>query len=174
MLTISNCIFTTNSTAPCIQLDTLPSVTEDIPQYCGCDECKQQESDMQVAVNTQHDEARYHLLSRLGGIYWDKDDELELQFHTKRKNPKNVKEAKEWLAKGYYTFTDETSEDELYPYWKEYFKWGTEKADHEGYRTAKEALGKAKQAAEDIIMVKTDEDARLQALNDFQSWAYTN
>lgn len=129
---------------------------------------------MQVAVNTQYDEARYHLLSRLGKIYWDKDDELELQFHTKRKNPENVKQAKEWLAKGYYTFTSKDEEEETYPYWKEFFLWGTEKPDNEGYRIAKVALTKAKQAAEDIIMVKTDEDVRLQALNDFQSWTYTN
>jgi hypothetical protein len=127
---------------------------------------EQQESNMQVAVNTQEDDGRNYLLSRLNSLRWKKEDELSEKFHIARKSPKNVKQAREWLETGYFRFEDKM-DDQIY--WRDFFSWGTEEPDKEGFRKAVEDLKAAKQASEDIIMVKTDEDARLKALKDFEN-----
>jgi hypothetical protein len=142
-------------------------VTEVTPDVCyGVAPWKQQESNMQVAVNTQEDTARDHLMQRLHQLRWTKEEELGQKFHVSRKSPKNVKEAKDWLISGYYRF-DDKSDDETY--WRDYFRWGTEDPDKEGFYAAMTKMKAAKQEAEDIVMVKTDEDARLKALKDFET-----
>jgi hypothetical protein len=127
----------------------------------------QQESNMQVAVNTQEDDSRDYLMSRLNHLRWKKEDELSEKFHISRKTPKNVKQAKEWLETGYFRF-DDKADDQVY--WRDFFRWGTEEPDKDGFNKAMETMKALKQASEDIIMVKTDEDARLKALKDFESF----
>ena len=49
-------------------------------------------------------------------------------------------------------------------------QWGDKKADREGYEKAKKVLQAAYIAARDIISVKSDENERLKALQDFRNY----
>ena len=136
---------------------------------CFLDEEEQEEEKKEDTMYTHQDHARDHLIGRLWSIEVEHETTLRDKFHLNRKAPETVGEMKKWLKEGYFTISDEAKDTDPYYNLSGCFRWGTEKPDNAGFTKAFRKMLTAKQEAEDIIHVKTDEDVRLKALKDFQS-----
>lgn len=124
---------------------------------------------VQAAPTPAKDESKAYAERRLSDIYDEKVEELRETFEMDGVQPKTIAEAKKWLKDGNYRFTFPkgwTEEAEIY--WPmEYFNWGKTDPDKEGYEAAVEKVRDARTVALDVIRIKTDEDARLTAVQTF-------
>ena len=127
------------------------------------------------------DEAKKYLLSRLEGLLWDKDRELEKIYDTPQ--PKSAKEALKWLQDGNFHVSkrfmksmdagideDDDSYFDKYEFMNYGIQWGKTEPDYKARNASKEKLTAAHQKAKDEIQVLTDETARLEALRKFESY----
>lgn len=160
-----------------------------VPTPCPepCDECfnldpyphgmkQQKESAMygaqavtlNIPSQETYDPLKY-ILYRLESIRDIKIDELREEFGMDGMNPKTIKELKQWLKDGYYYIDDARGYKEDEECWAlGFFHWG-EKPDTDGFKDAREKLNEAYYSTVDLVKIKTDEDTRLKALQDFQS-----
>jgi hypothetical protein len=126
-----------------------------------------------IAVTAVKDDSLDYILRRLKEIYADKQEAIRATFNYYGFKPESIKQAKQWLKDGFYRidapeYIDEESLD--YCSWKEFFEWGDKPVDLKAYETAESKLKAAIQVARDVVQVKTDEDVRLKALQDFEAF----
>lgn len=127
-----------------------------------------------VTAVSARDYSRDYITQRLEQLYWVLYEKIQEKFESPR--PKSLKELKDWLKTGNYRFDvpknyDEENEDDRYFSWHDCFKFGKEKLDKKARQKLFEKLDEARQVARDIVNVKTDEDARLNALREFEAFA---
>ena len=120
------------------------------------------------------DKSLRYLEERLSFLSYEKTREVDRQYSDIR--PKSIKETKEWLKSGNYRFDTPKSFDEsedfenFFTNWKSYFMWGKEKPDLKAREEKHAKIEQAYQKALDLVNVVKDEDKRLQALQEFESF----
>ena len=115
-----------------------------------------------IAVTAVKDNSLSYIKERLDRINWTKTLEIRDKFQSPY--PKNLKEAKKWLAEGYIYFTGSSDEDD-YCGWE----WGKDTSKES--RVAYDSLKKSYTDAYDTVSIVTDEAARLKTLQDFEAFA---
>ena len=123
-----------------------------------------------IAVTAVKDDALDYILRRLKDIRFTLYQNLEAAYAEAW--PKNKKQAIEWIKEGNFRVTQPVADAEDYEWdYVDPFKWGKTDPDLKAKGKAVEALEKAYQVARDVVQVKTDEDVRLKALQDFEAFA---
>lgn len=120
---------------------------------------------MRAMIDVTGDASKDYIYSRIREIQWTKRCEIDSKF--KPEYPKNKTEAKKWLKDGYFHLQTGDAEDEEEDYFE--FQWG-KKVDYKERDAQWSALDKARQNTLDTVSVLTDEQARLKALKDFESF----
>ena len=120
------------------------------------------------------DASRAYALDNLNGLRHEKMDLLRVKYFIDRPRPKTWEEAFKWFSDGYYTLSYELTPESAkarYSYgFFDYILWGDKKADEEGFKKAADDLETAYTSSRDIIAVKSDENERLKALQDFRNY----
>lgn len=137
-------------------------------------EQEEKECAMRACIDTQEtrDSSLEYINRRLREIQFEKSQHIGDQFQEVQ--PKTCKQAKEWLKEGNYHISLPAwyAEDMASGYMAlEYFAWGKEAPDTKKRDALMEGLNKAYQEAKDTVAVLTDEQARLKALKDFESYS---
>lgn len=112
-----------------------------------------------------------HLASRVSNTFYNKDTELQKKFGLVNDAPPNTpKELIDRITSGKYVVPEDRMNSPTYGDIR-YFTWRdpSVKADQEGYEIAKKSLVKSRTAADDVIVVMSDDATRLKALQDFES-----
>jgi hypothetical protein len=125
---------------------------------------KEQERPMRATIDMAGDASKDYVLDRLGRLQWQKELTIDDKFRTPY--PKNKGEAKKWLKEGFLHFTDLGGDDE-----NEYCGWEWGPDNTKPRNEARTALHTAFQDAKDTVSVLSDEQARLKALKDFESFS---
>jgi hypothetical protein len=125
---------------------------------------QEQERPMRATIDMTGDASKDYVLDRLNRIKWTKECEISKKFSAPY--PKTRKEAKQWLAEGFLHFTDDSDENEAY-----YGGWEWGKDNTKERALAYDTLNKTYQDAKDTVAVLSDEQARLKALKDFESFS---
>lgn len=112
-----------------------------------------------------------HLSNRMSTAFSTKKQELAKKFGLMDDDPPMT--AKDLIARitaGKYVVAEDKMTVSAYEPTR-FFTWRdpSVKKDEEGFKAAEVALRKARTAAEDIIVVMSDEATRLKALQDFES-----
>lgn len=115
-----------------------------------------------IAVTAVKDNPLSYIQDRLNRINWSKSCEIREKFQTPF--PKNLKEAKKWLAEGYLHFPEASDEESEYCGWE----WGKDTSKES--KAAHDALKKAYADAYDTVSIVSDETIRLKALQDFETF----
>ena len=115
-----------------------------------------------IAVTAVKDNSLSYVKDRLDKINWRKVCEIREKFQTPY--PKDVKEAKKWLAEGYLYFHSTSDEESDYCGWE----WGKDTSKES--LAAHDALKKAYADAYDTVSIMSDETVRLKALQDFEAF----
>jgi hypothetical protein len=124
---------------------------------------KEQERPMRATIDMAGDASKDYVLQRLDRLKWTKECEISKKFSAPY--PKTLKEAKKWLTEGFLHFEQDDEETDYYGGWE----WGKDNTKERNL--AYEALNKAYQDAKDTVSVLSDEQARLKALKDFESFS---
>lgn len=150
---------------------------DDYIEECDCPLCQPQERTMYAqAINLTpvvqqspaYDPLEY-ITGRIREEYSAKERELRIKYHMRDADPQTIKELKELLKEGKYYFDIPKSYDEEEKcYALGYFHLG-ERPDKKGFKEAMVKLEAAYEAVNDLVKIKTDEDTRLKALQDFQA-----
>jgi hypothetical protein len=142
----------------------------------------QQEKEYNMAYSTNNlsikaeeiDTSRAYALDSLSDVMNDRIHTLNEKFFIIRPHPKTWEEAYKWYEEGYFILDHDLGPESTkssYSYgFFDLIQWGDKKADREGYEKAKKVLQAAYIAARDIISVKSDENERLKALQDFRNY----
>ena len=115
-----------------------------------------------IAVTAVKDNSLSYVKDRLDKVNWTKIGEIQEKF--RNPYPKNVKEAKKWLAEGYLHFPEAKDEESEYCGWE----WGKDTSKES--LAAYDALKKAYADAYDTVSIMSDETVRLKALQDFEAF----
>lgn len=134
--------------------------------------CK--EEAMCYDTNTPVDQAQKFIKSRLYDLKWEKNQELREFFKMDGIYPKNKKEAEKWFKEGNYRLMKEWEVDD-----EDDFgcggnlglctRWGKDEPDQKAFDKAVEAMSESYQNALDTVTIVTDEQKRLDILNEFKS-----
>lgn len=108
-----------------------------------------------------------YLKDQLWTALYDHQREIELMFGMRQDKPDTAEEIIRRIKADEFTLADD--EDYSSAYGR--IKWIKVKKDRLGYDKAAEALGDARQAVEDAIMLKSTDEA-YKALEDFKKWEY--
>lgn len=112
-----------------------------------------------------------HLSARMSNTFHAKRDELRKTYGlVDDDTPATAKELIARITAGKYVVPEDRLNAVVYEPTR-HFTWRdpSVKKDEEGFKVAIEKLQKARTAAEDIIVVMSDETTRLKALQDFES-----
>ena len=166
--------FASNYSLGCCQ----PTITTTWPKWITMDDVvvkEEKRNDMYnnasatIAVTAVKDDALDYILRRLKDIRYTLYQNLEAAYAEAW--PKNKKQAIEWIKEGNFRITQPVADAEEYEWdYSDPFKWGKTDPDLKAKGKAVEALEKAFQFARDVVQVKTDEDVRLKALQDFEAF----
>ena len=117
----------------------------------------------EIARDARLDEQVKYLKTRADNIFYEKDRELERAFHLRDDEaPQSIKEFKERVAAGKFSFYDMSEDDEFsdgFYYGDIRWRDPAVKADRKGYNAAHSKLQAAKSDVMDAIMIKTPAEA---------------
>jgi hypothetical protein len=159
-----------------IYLDTLP-----VSNYNNTKEHSMNYAQAVVQSPVYTDTAKDYIVRRLYDAKYEHSRAIEKHFQPYGKFPKTLKELKVMLKAGdyrlieHYRSSSESDEDFDYDededcfHWTEALKWGKEKPDNKAYQAACKALSDKYDEVLDIVSIITDEDKRLEALQNFRS-----